>query len=215
MKTFNREEIFQKFEIIRNFVANFQLHFFDEEYDSKEDEMFDALNFTGEIEKKGYSLRVPSKTILEHSKNLSVKIKELGSFLNTKEFIILSHLKLDFFGNLNHSYSKVQKSYVALSEHFPTQSFKETLRIKLNDIDDFIDKFFWLERCDPSIPEYIFWFDSNQQYCFYLCKYGNIHLIDFMSNKELTETSLKELGFFLDDVNQFEQNAIEGRELKL
>src|SRR5690606_2507007 len=178
MKVINRNNIFQNYLEIRKLISNFQNAFFDEEYDSKEDEMFDVLSFENKIETENFSVRVPNNNLENHPEKLTEKIKSLLDFLNVKELIIISHLKLDFFGNLEHDFPKVINAYKKLSEYLPNKSFKEAIELDKSEIANFVEIFFWLERCDPSIPEYVFWFDKDEKFCFYLCKYGNIHFID-------------------------------------
>lgn len=45
MKLIERKKIFETYNNIPSLIKGFQKAFFDEEYDSLEDEMFDALNF--------------------------------------------------------------------------------------------------------------------------------------------------------------------------
>ncbi|MCA4782689.1 hypothetical protein IF125_10530 [Empedobacter stercoris] len=215
MKVINRNNIFQNYLEIRKLISNFQNAFFDEEYDSKEDEIFDALSFENKIETENFSVRVPNNNLENHPDKLTEKIKSLLDFLNVKELIIISHLKLDFFGNLEHDFPKVINAYKKLSEYLPNKSFKEAIELDKSEIANFVEIFFWLERCDASIPEYVFWFDKDEKFCFYLCKYGNIHFIDLTKGNLIPENELKNLGFELDDENQFEKNAIEGRQIKI
>jgi len=214
MKVINRNEVFQNYLGIRKLISNFQNAFFDEEYDSKEDEMFDAVYFETEIETENFSVRVPNNNLEKHPEKLTEKIKNLLDFLNVNELIIISHLKLDFFGNLEHDFPKVVNAYKKLSEYLPNKSFKEAIELNKSEIADFVEILFWLERCDPSIPEYVFWFDKKEKFCFYFCKYGNIHFIDLTNGNLITHNELTNIGFELDDEDQFEQNAIEGRQIK-
>jgi len=215
MKAINRNEVFENFPKIRTLIANFQSAFFDEEYDSKEDEIFDAINFENKIETENFCIRVPNKNLEKHAEKSSDKIKKLIDFLKADELIIISHLKLDFFGNIEHDYPKVANAYKKLAKYFPNKSFKESIEINKSEIADFVEILFWLERCDPSIPEYVFWFDKNEKFCFYFCKYGNIHIIDLTNGNLISDEELLNLGFALDDYDQFEENAIEGRQIKV
>ncbi|UOE37025.1 hypothetical protein [Chryseobacterium oryzae] len=215
MRTINRNEVFQNFPKIRDLISNFQNAFFDDEYDSKDDEMFDAINYENKFETENFSLRVPNKNLEKHSEKLAEKIKQLLDFLKTNELIIISHLKLNFFGNLENDYPKVINAYEKLSKHFPEKNFKEAIEIEKSELSDFVEIFFWLERCDSSIPEYVFWFDKSEKFCFYLCKYGNIHFVDLTNGNLITHEEISNLGFEFDDEDQFEQNAIEGRQIKI
>ena len=215
MKAINRKDIFEKHPKIKALISDFQSAFFDNDYDSKEDEMFDALNFENEIETENFCIRVPNKDLEKHAEKLSKKLRELTKFLKADDLIIISHLKLDYFGNLEHDFPNVINAYKKFEEYFPTKSFKEAIEINQSEIADFVEILFWLERCDPSIPEYVFWFDKNEKFCFYFCKYGNIHIIDLTNGNLITDEDVLKLGFELDDFDQFEQNAIEGRQIKI
>lgn len=215
MKVINRKEVFEKYPKIRALISDFQNAFFDDEYDSKEDEMFDAINFEKKIETENFSVRVPNKNLEKHTEKLSLKIGELTEFLKANELLIISHLKLNYFGNLEHDFPNVIKAYKKLAKYFPTKSFKEAIEINKSEISDFVEILFWLERCDPSIPEYVFWFDKNEKFCFHFCKYGNIHIIDLTNGNLISDEELLKLGFELDDYDQFAQNAIEGRQIKI
>ena len=175
MKKINRKEIFENYEKIAFLISYFQKSMYDEEYDEKK--WFDAINYNvKENPRESFTVMVNSENLNEHSKNLITKLKSLLKKLNSKKLIIVSHLKLDFFGNLNHDYEKVTNAYSKLTKYFPEKKYEEAIEIETNEIDDFIEIFFWLERCDPSIAEYIFWFDIQQKFCFYFCKYGNMEI---------------------------------------
>jgi hypothetical protein len=214
MKKINRNETFKNYKTIAFLVSDFQKEMYDEEYHEKN--WFDALSYCSEkITTESFSVMVRSNNLNEHSKNLAEKLKTLLNYLNTEKLILISHLKIDFFGNLEHDYEKVVKSYSKLSEYFPEKTYNEAIEIETSRIDDFVEIFFWLERCDPSIPEYVFWFDINQKFCFYFCKYGNIHFIDFTNGKLISDQELENLGFEVKNYDQFGQNAIEGRQIKI
>src|SRR5690606_41505934 len=172
-------------------------------------------SYINKIENENDTIRLPNNNLDNHTEKLIEKIISLHDFLNVKELIIISHLKLDFFGNLEHDFPKVINDYKKLSEYLPNKSFKEAIELDKSEIGNFVEIFFWLERCDPSIPEYVFWFDKNEKFCFYLCKYVNIHFIDLTKGNLITENELKNLGFDLDDEDQFEQNAIDRRQIKV
>lgn len=216
MKAINRNEIFQNYTKIRTYISKFQNEFYDEDCVSEEDmEIFDALKFNHNIEIESFTVRVPNKNLEKHSEKLTEKIGQLLDFLKTNQLIIISHLKLNFFGNLENDYPKVINAYQKLSKYFPDKNFKESIELDKSEIKDFVEIFFWLERCDPSIPEFVFWFDKNEKFCFYFCKYGNIHIIDLTNGNLISDEELKNLGFELDDEDQLEQNAIEGRQIKI
>ncbi|MEO0042932.1 MAG: hypothetical protein RL329_2380 [Bacteroidota bacterium] len=89
--------------------------------------------------------------------------------------------------------------------------------IDLNSLPDFIEILFWTTRCDPTIAEYIFLFDIDEQIQFHLCKYGNLHLIEY-NKEQLTEDKLSQLGWTIIVGQEFdnftESGNIEGRKFK-
>ncbi|MFV0143398.1 hypothetical protein [Empedobacter falsenii] len=218
MKLIERKEIFETHKNIASLIKGFQKVFFDEEYDTEDDEMFDALKLDiDKIKNTGFSLMLQHNDINSYSKKLSEKLTALLSYLRVENLILLSHLKIDFFGNLEHDYEKVINAYSLLSEITNSKSFKETIETKVTEIENLVEILFWLERCDGSIPEYIFWADENERFCFYFCKYGNIHFIDFTNGNLISEKELSDLGFIVnEDYDQFSENSIiDNRQIKL
>jgi len=149
---------------------------------------------------------------------LTTKITELFQKIGVTEFYILSHLKLDFFGNRKNKYEPLVSSYKKLEAVVGQATYKEAFTFDINDLGDFIDILFWTTRCDPSIAEYIFLFDKNEKIEIHLCKYGNIHLTEF-DNELLTAKTLTALGWTIIDGQEFdnftENGKIKGRELKV
>lgn len=217
MNLIERNQIFQKYKNISSLINGFQKSFFDKDYDSTEDEMFDALKLGAEKNhESGFSLMINHKEINSYPKVLFEKLKTLLEVLNTDKLILISHLKIDFFGNLEHDYEKVINAYTELSKITNSKTYKETIETSVSEIEKLVEIFFWLERCDASIPEYVFWHDTKERFCFYFCKYGNIHFINFTNEKLMTDTELINLGFIVnEDYDQFSlDGSIENRQLK-
>ena len=80
----------------------------------------------------------------------------------------------------------------------------------IESLSDFIEILFWTTRCDPSVAEYIFLFDKNEQIQIQLCKYGNIHLTEFNKVK-LTDKKLKTLGWTIIDGEEFDNFSSDGK----
>ncbi|UWX68210.1 hypothetical protein NZD85_06335 [Empedobacter stercoris] len=220
MKLIERKEIFQNYNNITSLIKGFQKAFFDEEYDNLEDEMFDALNLEPKkASNSTFNLSINHSVLDTFPKKLSERINCLFDFLNVEQFIIISHLKLDLFGNTEHDYDKVKNSYEQLKKITLSESYKEAILADKKDLPELIDILFWLERCDGSLPEYIFWFDTNERFCFHLCQYGKVHIIDFTNGNLLNNEQLAELQFeIVEDrcYDQFtEESRIENRKLKL
>ena len=165
-----------------------------------------------------FNLGINHSVLETFPKKLSERINSLFDFLNVEQFIIISHLKLDLFGNTEHDYDKVKNAYEQLKKMIVSESYKEAILADRKDLPKLIDILFWLERCDGSIPEYIFWFDTNERFCFHLCKYGKIHFIDFTNGDLISKEKLAELEFEILEGScseQFtEENKIENRKIK-
>jgi len=204
MKRIDRKEIFENYDKIRFLISGIQNLLFDENYSIEEE--FDALKFeTIHFSNEEIVLRVESNDINSYSKKLSEKLKLLFGLMKTEKIIIISSLKIDLFVGLYNRYHKVKKAYSILSKYIPEKKYIEAIELNINEIDDFVDIFFWLVRCVGNFPEYVWWFDENQKYCFSFCNRGNIHLTIFLKNDLLNEKSLLRLGFLLDDEAQFDR----------
>ena len=98
------------------------------------------------------------------------------------------------------------------------KTFKEAFEININSLPEFIEILFWTTRCDPSVAEYIFLFDKDEQIQLHLCKYGNLHLTEY-NIEQLNEDKLEELGWTIIEGKEFdnftESEKIKGRKIKL
>ena len=149
---------------------------------------------------------------------LTAKLKELFKTIDATDFIIISHLKLDFFGNRNNNFKPLKEAYKILEKIVGDKTFKEAFEFNINSLPEFIEILFWTTRCDPSVAEYIFLFDKDEHIQLLLCKYGNLHLKEYYIEK-LTEDKLKELGWTIIEGQEFdnfnESGKIKGRKIKL
>ena len=68
---------------------------------------------------------------------------------------------------------------------------------------------FWISRCDAS-AEYLFLFDSNENFYINICQHGNIHLTTLDSNI-ITEEMLKELDWKIIDVVEYDNFSIDSK----
>lgn len=223
-----RNEIVKTKRIIGSELTKMQKAFYDEEMlqyykDDNEEhlywEKFDCIK----NEETDYSTF--NKIIgLDHSdidtftNKLTGKLTELFKSINATDFIIISHLKLDFFGNRDNNFKPLKEAYKTLEKIVGDKTFKEAFEINIYSLQEFIEILFWTTRCDPSVAEYIFLFDKNEQIQFHLCKYGNIHLTEY-NNEQLTEDKLKELSWTIIEGQEFdnftESGKIKERKIKL
>ena len=223
-----RKEIVETKRIIGSELTKMQKVFHNEEMlkyykDDNEEhlywEQFDCIK----NEEKDYSIF--NKIIgLDHSdiktftNKLTEKLIELLKAVNVTEFIIICHLKLDFFGNRDNNYKPLKKVYKTLEKIVGDKTFNEAFEIDINSLKDFVEILFWTTRCDPSVAEYIFVFDKDEQIQFNICKYGNLHLTQY-NREQLTDDKLNELGWTIIEGQEFdnftESGKIEGRKIKL
>lgn len=223
-----RSKILSRKKIIASEIHKIQKSFYDEELlqeykDSNEEhvywEMFDALQCEPLSHPKFEKIIGIAHSHLDsYTDKLSEKIAEIFQIIGAKEFVIVSHLKLDFFGNRNNTFKPLQKAYAKLEKIVGANTYIEAFVISLEKLPDFIEILFWIVRCDPEAPEYIFVFDVDEQTEFFICKYGNLHITEF-GRERFTENKLKELGwkiFTYDEHDQFSEGGeIIGREIIL
>jgi hypothetical protein len=223
-----RNEIVETKKIIASELIKMQKAFYDEEMlqyykdDNEEHLYWEQFDF---FDKEAVEYKTHSKIVgLNYSDinsfttELTKKLTELFQKINVSEFYIISHLKLDFFGNRDNKFKPLVRSYKKLETIVGQTTYKEAFKVEINDLSDFVEILFWTVRCDPSIAEYVFLFDKNEKIQICLCKYGNVHLTEF-GNEILTENVLTSLGWTIIDGQEFdnftEDGKIKGRQLKL
>ena len=223
-----RNEIIKTKKIVSTELTKMQKAIYDEEMlqyykDDNEEhlywEMFDLYKKT-EIKYSTFYKIIS----LEHSDidtfttKLTEKLIDLFNTINATDFIIVSHLKLDFFGNRDNKFKPLKEAYKKLEKIVGNNTYKETFEIDTNSLPDFIEILFWIIRCDPSVAEYIFLFDKDEQVLIHLCKYGNIHLTEF-NKEQLTEDKIIELGWTIIDGQEYDNftsdGIIKGRQIKV
>lgn len=224
----NRSQIIEGHQVIASELAKMQHAFFDEEAlelyrEDKEEqtylERFDCLD------KQPLKYQTFSKVIGLHYTDLgsftnvlSAKLQELFYEVDTEQIFVLSHLKLNFFGNRGNAYTPLVNAYTKLEYITGATAYSEAFVVGLNDLPAMVEVLFWLTRCDPSVAEYIFLFDKEQKVQICICKYGNVHLTEF-KNERLTNGLLTDKGWRIIEGEEFdnfsEGGAIDGRVLKM
>jgi hypothetical protein len=151
------------------------------------------------------------------TQKLSFKLNELFEKINAKEFLVLSYLKLDFFGQGESDYPPLANAYRMLEKIVGAKTYNEAFAFNIKDLPCFVEILFWLIRCDPEVPPYIYLFDQEEKIGLNMCKYGNIHLTEFKIEK-LTEDILQSLDWNIikgPEYDPFSENgSIEGRQIK-
>lgn len=224
----SRKEIFARFPLLKNFIFDLQESDYNEKvedgyFDDWLKENQDAYDLLQEEvaspDSRFFKLEIESADLRTFTKEFSKSLLKLFQETQTEKIILLSDLRQNLFGWQEHPYYKVKKAYKHLEEILATQEFTETLVFDVKEVPKIFEIFFWLERCDPAIPEFIFWFDSKERYCFTLCKYGNIHVSEFTYRKTLKENILKDCGFtkFKGRCREIfsESGAIQGRMIEV
>ncbi|MBN8788402.1 MAG: hypothetical protein J0I84_15030 [Terrimonas sp.] len=223
-----RNEIFKAKRIIGSELTKIQNVFYDEQMlqyykeDNEEHlywEMFDHYK-KDEIEYSTFNkiIGLNHSDIDTFTSKLTDKLKELLQTINVTDFFIISHLKLDFFGNRDNNFKPLKESYKKLEKIVGDKTFNEAFQIDIYSLPDFIEILFWTTRCDPSIAEYVFLFDKDEQIQFHLCKYGNLHLTEY-NKEQLTEDKLKGLGWTIIKGQEYDNfttdGKIKGRRIKI
>lgn len=223
-----RNEIVKTKRIISSELTKIQKVFYDDQTlqfykDDNEEylfwEQFDCLK-NKEIDYLTFNkiIGIDHSVIDTFTRKLAEKLTELFQTIKMTEFIIISHLKLDFFGNRENKFKPLKEAYKKLEKIVGDKTFKEAFEIDIYSLPDFIEILFWITRCDPSVAEYIFLFDKDEQMQFNLCKYGNLHLTEY-NKEQLTEDKLKELGWTIIKGQEFDNftssGKIKGRQIKL
>ena len=223
-----RKEIVETKKIIASELTKMQKAFYDEgmlQYyrdDNEEHLYWEKFDFFDNeaIEYETYSKIVGfnHSDLNSFTTELTKRLTELFQKISATEFYIISHLKLDFFGNRENKYEPLVNSYKKLEAIVGQSTYKEAFEFDINSLSDFIEILFWTTRCDPSIAEYIFLFDKNEKVQIQICKYGNIHLTEF-GNEVLTDKELTSLGWTIIEGQEFdnftESEKINGWNLRM
>ena len=202
-KTVTRNDIFEKHPLIKDFIGEIQIKELNNQSDNEyftdwlkdNVKLFDLMHEDVYCRNsRFFKLEIEKKDLKTFTNEFSKSLKKLLNEIDTEEIILLSKYSRDIFGWKEHPYYKVKKSYKNLTEILGKNSLEEALIFDTKEISKIFEIFFWLERCDPAIPEFIFWFDSKERFCFTLCKHGNIHVTEFTYRKTLKEEILKNCG---------------------
>jgi len=222
-----RTEIFEKNRNITAFIQSIQKSFDtanDESYiyeseQERTDEiaMLDTLKISVRKVKEHYNvISFDHSDINTFTEQLSKRLIDLLTVLGIREMYIISHLKMDLLGRKINTYKPLKNSRLRFEKLIGIPNNDEAFEVDLIDLSQCIETFFWLERCDPSAPEYVFFTNKEDDFAFYLCKHGKVHTTAF-EKETLTQEILERTGWqFLDercDDNFTEDNAIKGRRL--
>lgn len=146
---------------------------------------------------------------------LSEKIITLLTTLNISELYIVSHLKMELLGARKNKYKPLKDSVARFEKLTGIPNTKESFEVDLEDLPQCIETFFWIERCDSSGPEFLFFCDKEDRFAFYLCKDANIHTLSHKDDY-LNDDLLLSQGWHVIEGNCHDSftndGAIEGRQ---
>jgi hypothetical protein len=223
-----RQEIAYKKPVIGTQIAKMQRSFFDEEmlqwYKDEGNEaayyaMYDLLlhpqvSVAASVSIIGVQAVAQSEFVAQ----LAIRLERLFEALQVEELILMSHLGLDLFGNRENDYEPLQQAYATMEALLGSSSFSEALVLQRQDLKNWVPVLFWIIRCDPSVPEYIFLYDAQERIECFICKYGNVHITE-IGEERITPALLDSLGWELIDGPEYDRfsddGAIEGRQILL
>ncbi|MGN6294199.1 MAG: hypothetical protein ACTHMV_15740 [Chitinophagaceae bacterium] len=205
------QKAFHDEEVLQHYKEDNEEHLYWEQFDFIHEQAIDYVSIN-KIIGLGHT-NIDTFTVV-----LAQGLKELFKTIDVHELIIVSHVKLDFFGNRANNFKPLLNSYKLLEQIVGSRTYKEAFMLRLENLPAFVEILFWMIRCDPSVPEYIFLFDKDEKLQLFLCKYGNVHLTQF-ENEYLTDTALESLGWKViigPEVDNFtDDGKIKGRRLKM
>lgn len=223
----DRQTVFGKYKYIAEEIAGMQSLFFDDDLEYFENEqdrveylkLFDAKDLFIKKPQKFYSvISFDHSKIATFSNVLSQKLLALLSDLRVNSLVMIAHYKMNFVGNIENTYRPLQAAFKKFEEITKNINYSEVFEFGIEDLPKLLEIVFWIERCDASGPEYIFFHDQDEKIAFYLCKDGNVHIIEF-NIEILSDSMLSKNGWeFVQGqcYNKFSATSkIEGRKSKL
>jgi len=158
-------------------------------FDGREAEDVDVEAFT-----KIIGLKYKDKDLNVLITSLAEELTKLLTHIQTTDLVLISHLDMDFFGNRTNQYAPLVAAYQKLEAITSADSYKGTIEFGIDELATFVKMLFWITRCDPSSPEVLLLFDTQQRFAMTICKHGNIHLTEY-SEELLTEDLLASMGW--------------------
>ncbi|HEY0055768.1 MAG TPA: hypothetical protein VGB63_10460 [Pedobacter sp.] len=183
-----RQSVFETYKNITSEITEMQKAFFDDDddyFESQEDKveyikLFDAKDIPAKKVKKTYSvISIDHSDINTFTRILSDKLTKLLTKIGISKMIVIAHYNQQFVADLDNKYPPLQKAFKKFEKITGDITYKEAFEITISDLSELIDIAFWIERCHPAGPEFVFFHDIEEKVAFYLCKDGNIHTIQF------------------------------------
>lgn len=207
IETVKRETVFKNLNNIGYEISALQRALYDSsiEFDSikdKEDYLkcFDAVDL--KFRKPVVNVKTISichnerNKISTFTKLLQDKIFNLFEHTGQKDFYVLSHLKMNLLGS-NNKNPALKTTFNRLKKIIGKEDFSDALKIDIENIGDMAKVFFKIALYyDISAPEYIFFATLDDKLSFNICKYGNLHFMEYDNCNILNQELLDSLNLF-------------------
>ncbi|WP_341199524.1 hypothetical protein [Croceibacter atlanticus] len=205
MKLLDRQDVFKQYKILASHIHGIQQSFYDEDEEESYTSKFDTISLTvKDYNTHNFCVRVASDQKALHPLEISGKLKALFTEIDCEALILIPFIKLDFFSSKNSTYADIAEAYKNLATHIPTKTHTEALEVSLTDLNEFVHIIYTLATEDLNFPEFTVWFDKQQRFAFFICRYGNLHITDYTDGTLVTESLFLKHDFKLDDYPQFE-----------
>lgn len=160
-------------------------------------------------------ISIVDSDLMTYTKVLAEKLGPLLIDVGVKELVILSHLKMNLLGsNLKHKYKPAKNAFSELSRIVQSNHYDGAIKIRFSELPQYVNIMFWIERCDASAPEFIYFHDTLDRFNFSICNEGNLHINEY-GQELLTRGLLEKHGWFTVEgicSNKFTATSkIEGR----
>jgi hypothetical protein len=125
---------------------------------------------------------------------LALRLQTLLDLCGIAPSIVITHTKMGIWHREN--VGKVTgRALKRFHERFPPPDFESAYYIDREDFPLLVDLLFRLSRSEPSAPEYIFFADRDDKFAFFICRYGNVHTVEF-GNEVLNADRLSAANWF-------------------
>jgi hypothetical protein len=195
-----RTEIFESNNNITAVIKDIQIAFSNEDDEFEEEEVDtivinDVIDIlVKNVEQHCNVISFDHSDIETFTAQLSKRLIGLLEILDIRELYIISHLKMNLLGNKNNNYKPLKNARMRFEKLTGMSNNDEAFEVDLIDFPQCIETFFWLQRCDPTTPEYLFFASKKDDFVFYICKYGKVHTIEF-EKEILTPEILEKTGW--------------------
>ena len=134
---------------------------------------------------------------IKYYRNVASDLYDLLLETKTKNFYIISHLRMDFFSAMKVHYKvkRYRKSYSKLEEKIKIGSYNEAIKISKDELIDFLEILNTIDTFGGGVPEYILICNENDNFCFIFHYSGQIDFWSFKENDFLSDSVLNKYDF--------------------